>query len=114
VPPAVRIPPKSPADCTPLGVMGTEAEMARRERHYRVWPRAYREWEALVQVPHLLTDVVDAIESLPESELVVTRYFRSPAVVHSVEGPAFGLRFEIRGIRSMDGKWVEVMKVRLA
>jgi hypothetical protein len=93
--------------------MGTEATMVRPQRHYRVVPRAWRTWERLVQVPFLLTDVVDAMEAPPESELTVTRSIRPPAVFHLVRGTVFGLRFEIQGIRSADGRWVEVMAVSL-
>ncbi len=87
--------------------------MVRPQRHYRVWPKAWRYWERLDGVPHLLTDVVDSMEALPESELTVTRSIRPPAVFHRVGGTVFGLRFEIEGIRAADGKWAEVMDVRL-
>ena len=85
--------------------------MVRPKRHYLVWPRAYRYWEELDWIPYVLTDVVDAIEALPESELTVTRSIRPPAVIHKVRGTVFGHRFEIQGIRTDDGEWVEVMTV---
>ena len=88
--------------------------MVRPQRHYRVWPNAFRYWESLDNVPWLLTDVVDAMEALPESELSVTRVFRPPAVFHSVEGTVFGLRFRIQGIRAPGGTWMEVSDVRPA
>lgn len=88
--------------------------MVRPQRHYRVWPRAWRHWEKLDEVPFLLTDIVDAMEALPESELSVTRTIRPPAVFQKVRGTVFGIRFEIRGVRTPDGKWVEVMTVKLA
>ena len=85
--------------------------MVRPKRRYRVWPRACRYWDGLDWIPYVLTDVVDAIEALPESELTVTRSIRPPAVFHKVRGTVFGLRFEIQGVRTVDGKWVEVMTV---
>lgn len=86
--------------------------MVRPERHYRVQHKAWRTWEELDWIPYLLTDVVDAVEALPESELTVTRDLRPPAVIHTVRGTVFGIRFEIRGVRTTGGLWVEVMSVK--
>jgi len=86
--------------------------MVRPQRHYRVWPRAYRNWEKIDWIPFLLTDVVDAIEALPESELTVTRSIRPPVVFQKVRATVFGFRFEIQGVRTVDGRWLEVMAVR--
>jgi hypothetical protein len=88
--------------------------MARRKRHYRVLPNAYRDREGFDTGEGTLTDVVDAMERLPESELSVSRTLRPPAVVHTVRGEVLGRRYEILGIRSAAGSRMEVWRVKPA
>ena len=86
--------------------------MPRRGRHYRVLSRAWRAWEESETGPWTLSEVVDAMEALPESELSVGKEFLPPIVLDVVQGTVYGCRFEIRGAQTPDGRWMEVWRVR--
>lgn len=90
------------------GIAWFLAEAAPR---YRIRPEAWRAWDRHPRISHLLTEVVDAIEVLPEKDLQVVRIHRPPAVVHVVTATVFGLRFRVHGIRDGRGLWVEVWRV---
>jgi len=78
---------------------------------YKVRPLALRLWEEFADFPHLLTDVVDAIEALPPEQVEVTKQMRPPGVIHEVSGVAFGRRFKVRGVQDADRQWIEVWSV---
>ena len=80
---------------------------------YLIRPGAWDYWEKLDGVPHLLTEIVDALEALPPDQLEVSRSVRPPGVIHVVTGVAFGQRFAVTGVRDGDGRWVEVWMVRV-
>ncbi len=86
--------------------------MVGRRPRYRVLPRAWQDWEKHDTGPWTLTEVVDAMEGLPEEVLEVGRELRPPAVLQIVRGTVFGSRFAIHGVRGPDGLWIEVWRVR--
>ena len=92
-------------------LVGDPGIPAMTRARYKVRPSALRLWEEFAEIPHLLTDVVDAIESLPVGQREVTRQMRPPGVIYEVSGVAFGRRFKVRGVQDVDGKWMEVWSV---
>jgi len=85
--------------------------MSGRERHCRIRPKAWRKWEDLDLGPCTLPELIAAMERIPERDLMVTRVLRPPGVIHIVRGSAFGREVQLSGIRTADGKWVEVWNV---
>ena len=78
-----------------------------REIRSAVW----RPWEDF-DVPHSPVEVIEAMEALPPSALLVERRFvRAPIVLQQVVGKVFGARFRILGVRDQAGRWVSVWAV---
>jgi hypothetical protein len=78
---------------------------------FRDLPKAHFLWGRYAEVPHPLTEVVQAMQALPPTALDVRRLVRAPIVVHEVRAVVFGRRFLVRGIRDPEGRWVEVWAV---
>ncbi len=73
-------------------------------------PSAFRAWEDYA-VPHLLSEVVEALLALPAGQRSESRITHTPVVMVQAIGTAFGCRFRMVGIQWTDGKWLEVLHV---
>ena len=85
--------------------------MSGRGRRILIQRRAWWDWESLDIGPCTLTEAIEALERLPEEDLVVRRVIKPPAVLQAVRGVVFGRGIEITGIRSPQGRWIEVWRV---
>lgn len=84
--------------------------MGDRAKDCRISPAVYHGWEQL-DVPHLVTDVLDAVFALPDEKRIEHPQMRPPLVFYFMKPVVLGRKWIIYGQLNADGEWRRIFQV---